>query len=152
MLHLFGYIMLLFAGIVSVPIPVAVIYGEFGHILSFVIPAIIFALIGVTFRRSFDFKELRLGDAMVLVAVTWVTISAVGAIPYILEIGSIGYLDAFFESVAGFTATGLTILQGSPGWLVEVPSHSILFWRSLTQWVGGGRCYCSLSRYSSSSR
>ena len=127
----------MFAGILALPIPVGMLYGEFGHILSFVIPAGISGVLGFTLRRRFESTELRLGNAMVLVALTWIIISLIGGIPYVFEIESISLLDAFFESVAGFTATGLTILQGSSGWLVEVPSHSLLFWRSLTQWVGG---------------
>ncbi|OPL17822.1 MAG: hypothetical protein AVO35_08055 [Candidatus Aegiribacteria sp. MLS_C] len=58
-------------------------------------------------------------------------LSASGAFPYVLGIGA-GYLDAYFETMSGFTTTGITMFTG----LDSMP-RSILFWRSLTQWVGG---------------
>lgn len=127
---------MLIAGILSVPVPVAIIYGEFNLIPSFVIPAAFCALIGLILRKKFEQEELLQGNAMVLVALSWTLISIIGSIPYMISI-DLGFLDALFESVAGFSATGLTVLQGSIGWTVEVPPNSILFWRSLTQWLGG---------------
>ncbi|KXB00158.1 hypothetical protein AKJ40_01805 [candidate division MSBL1 archaeon SCGC-AAA259M10] len=137
MRDLFAFIFLLIAGILLVPVLVAAIYMEFSHIPSFVLPAAISGGIGIIFRKKYDEEgNLRLGEAMLLVAIAWVLMSGFGAVPYIISL-NLGPLNAMFESAAGFTATGLTILQGAEGWLVEVPPHSMLFWRSFTQWVGG---------------
>lgn len=136
MLYLLGFVFLLIAGIFSIPVPVALIYGEFNLIPYFLLPAAFSCLTGLILREKFESEELRYGNAMVLVALSWVLLSAMSSIPYIFGIG-LGVLDAFFESVAGFTATGLTVLQGAAGWTVEVPPNTILFWRSFTQWLGG---------------
>ncbi len=137
MRDLFGLIFLLIAGILTIPIIVAAFYMEFVHIPSFVIPAGIAGAIGMILKRgSGEVEDLSLGNAMILVAISWILLSGFGAVPYVISL-DLSVLNAMFESVAGFTATGLTILQGAEGWLVEVPPHSILFWRSFTQWVGG---------------
>lgn len=75
--------------------------------------------------------RLSRADSFLVVALSWVFFSAIGMLPYIL------YLDldpasAFFEAMSGFTTTGATVLSG----LDDMP-HGILFWRSLTQWMGG---------------
>jgi len=76
-------------------------------------------------------KHLSRADSFLVVALSWAVFSALGMIPYIL------YLDldpasAFFEAMSGFTTTGATVLSG----LDDMP-HGILFWRALTQWMGG---------------
>ncbi len=137
MRNLFGLVFLLIAGILSIPVIVATIYMEFAHIPSFIIPAGIAGVIGIILRKKTDeLEDLSLGNAMILVAISWVLLSGFGAIPYIISL-DLSPLNAIFESAAGFTATGLTILQGAKGWLVEAPPYSLLFWRSFTQWVGG---------------
>lgn len=76
-------------------------------------------------------EEIRFREGFIVVALTWLLISAFGSIPY-LVLGTLGPLDAFFESISGFTTTGATVLQD-----IESQSRSILIWRSLTQWLGG---------------
>ena len=68
---------------------------------------------------------------MAIGALGWFGLSLIGAVPYWLAL-KITYLDAFFETVSGFTTTGTTLLIGLDG----LP-HSILFWRALTEWIGG---------------
>lgn len=81
--------------------------------------------------RSAD-TSLSRRDAYVVVTATWVIFSAFGMLPYLIH-GSIANLaDAFFESMSGFTTTGCSILPD-----VERLPHGMLFWRSLTQWIGG---------------
>lgn len=74
----------------------------------------------------------RTRDGFAAVSLSWLVLSAVGAIPLCIcrDIGS--YLDALFETVSGFTTTGASILSN-----VEALSHASLFWRSLTHWIGG---------------
>jgi trk system potassium uptake protein len=76
--------------------------------------------------------QLSRRDAMVLVVAVWITATILGAFPYILSGSVSNFLDAFFETISGFTTTGATVFTS----IADKP-HSILFWRSLTQWLGG---------------
>ena len=67
-----------------------------------------------------------------MVALGWVFISLLGSIPFILSNTISSPIDAFFETVSGFTTTGSTILQE-----IESLPKGILFWRSFTHWIGG---------------
>jgi trk system potassium uptake protein TrkH len=71
-------------------------------------------------------------EAIMLVAGAWVLASVFGALPYELAGTFTGYLDAYFETMSGFTATGASALTA-----IESQPQSILLWRSLTQWLGG---------------
>jgi len=99
--------------------------------LAFILPACVALALGLAFKRDFNFRPLDTRRAMMLCSLGWIFISAVGALPFVLGL-KINYLDAYFETVAGFTTTGITVLTG----LDEMP-RSILFWRSLSQWLGG---------------
>lgn len=68
------------------------------------------------------------------VALCWLTVSAVGALPFFLSGQIPNYIDAFFEAVSGFTTTGASIMDGAQ---IESMSRGLLFWRSFTHWVGG---------------
>ncbi len=83
----------------------------------------------------------RLGydEALSIAAFGWLLITFVGSLPFFLG-GYLSPIDAFFESMSGFTATGLTMFSSEPGNVtpdVESLPRAILFWRSLTQWIGG---------------
>jgi trk system potassium uptake protein TrkH len=71
-------------------------------------------------------------EAIMVVAGAWVLASAVGAIPYALAGTFSNYLNAYFETMSGFTATGASALNS-----IESQPHAILLWRDLTQWLGG---------------
>ncbi len=77
-------------------------------------------------------QKLRKRDAVFIVVLTWILSSLVGALPYVLD-GRLGLIDAFFESVSGFTTTGATILTD----IEASMSRPLLLWRALTQWIGG---------------
>ncbi len=77
-------------------------------------------------------ENLTKKDAGFIVSLSWILFSVFGALPYIFS-GSIpSFTDALFESVSGFTTTGASILTD-----IEVLPYSLLFWRSLTHWIGG---------------
>ncbi len=82
------------------------------------------------FRKRNDVIYAREGFA--IVALSWVSLSAAGALPFFLSREIPSYIDAFFETVSGFTTTGASILGD-----VETLSHGMLFWRSFTHWIGG---------------
>jgi len=98
---------------------------------AFWAPAVVALVAGVVLKRNVRLPALDSRRAMVLCAVGWLVVSAVGALPFYLGM-DISLLDAYFESVSGFTTTGITMLQG-----LEALPRSILFWRAFIQWLGG---------------
>lgn len=70
-------------------------------------------------------------EALALVGLTWLMMAVLGAFPYIFA-RELGIVDAFFESMSGFTTTGSTVIED-----IEATARSVLFWRSFTQWLGG---------------
>ena len=77
-------------------------------------------------------KELNLRDSYFTVTFVWVILSLFGTLPYLLTETITDFADALFETVSGFTSTGSSVISD-----VESLPHSILFWRSLSQWLGG---------------
>jgi trk system potassium uptake protein TrkH len=88
---------------------------------------LIFYLIG--FRSS---KEVGVREGYSIVSLVWIFFSLFGMLPFLLSGVTGNITDAFFESMSGFTTTGSSVLAD-----IEVLPHSMLFWRSLTQWLGG---------------
>ncbi len=98
------------------------------------VPFLFCAILGLVLRYLMreKYEQLRTPEAMALVSLGWLVIVFIGSIPY-MAIGVVHHeIDAFFESMSGFTSTGATVLEGLDG----MP-HSILLWRALTQWLGG---------------
>lgn len=100
----------------------------------FIIAAGVALLIGLTLNcigRDAD-KRFSRRDGYLIVSLSWIVFSLVGMLPYVLS----GYIpsvsDAFFETMSGFTTTGASILND-----IEALPHGLLFWRSMTQWIGG---------------
>lgn len=71
-------------------------------------------------------------EGYVILTSIWILFSAFGSLPYLFTTSAGSFTDAFFESISGFTTTGATIFRD-----IESLPHGILFWRSLTQWLGG---------------
>jgi trk system potassium uptake protein TrkH len=101
------------------------------RIIGFALPAVVVFLVGVLLKRNFRFAPLDNRRAMLLTALAWIVVSAIGAVPFSLGLG-MSYLDAYFETSSGLTTTGITMITG----LDELPV-SILFWRAFLQWLGG---------------
>lgn len=76
--------------------------------------------------------ELKTRDGFAVVTLGWIGLAAFGSLPYVFIDLEISYTEAFFETMSGFTTTGATILTD-----VEALPHGVLFWRSLTHWLGG---------------
>lgn len=135
MIYFLGLTLLVTSGVMAVPVPVALYFGELSLVPYFSIPALIALILGVVFWRKFEREDLTFGKAMVVAALAWLVVSLFGSIPFIFGAG-LDPLSAYFESMSGFTTTGLTMFQMQGPGLISAP-HTILFWRSLTQWVGG---------------
>ena len=101
--------------------------------LDFVTAGVITLLIGSTtfLLTRVKSRDLRARDGFLLVATTWVVLASVASLPFYLHL-PISYTHAFFEAISGLTTTGATVLTG----LDDMP-RSILFWRSMLQWLGG---------------
>ncbi len=115
------------------PIIVALIYGE--STLPFVVPLLGGVAVGVLLERLCGRRadDVDVREAFAVVAITWLAAALLGSIPYIIDGGDISRpIDAYFETMSGFTTTGASVMA-------DITSHSqaILFWRSLTQWLGG---------------
>ena len=93
--------------------------------------AVGFSLYGFKDTQS-QIESLTKKDASLIVTFSWVFFSLIGAMPYMISNAIPGFINAFFESMSGFTTTGASILTD-----IEVLPKSILFWRSLTHWIGG---------------
>jgi len=128
-----GRIVLAVGMLLLVPIPIALIYGEYGLVKYFLYPSSISILIGLILTLSIplSFRDVGLFEAMVISALGWIIASIIGSIPYIYIL-KMSPVDAFFETMSGFTTTGMTLIK-----IIEGKPYSILFWRALTQWIGG---------------
>ncbi len=135
MLHHLGAIYRLFAVVLLLPLGMLAFDALRGRAevspTTFLVPAALAWIIGFVLTRLWPRAPLDGRRAMLVTALGWVTISALGALPFTMSIGA-SFLDAYFESVSGFTTTGITMFTG----LDDMP-RSILLWRALTQWVGG---------------
>jgi trk system potassium uptake protein TrkH len=129
-LHITGSFLKYFALAYIFPLCAAIYYGEENwHIYLY---ALLLTL-GIGLILEFGFKtakEIERADGFTIVGFTWLLISLFGTLPYVFL--GLGFLDAFFEAMSGFTTTGATILK-----VVEELPRSALLWRSLTQWLGG---------------
>jgi trk system potassium uptake protein TrkH len=114
-----------------VPIAGALFYGE--PVLPYVGSAAAAVIYGLPVARTVNpvDRRLRVRDGFVVVTAGWLLASAFGALPYVLA-GVLAPIDALFESVAGFTTTGSTVMNQ-----IEAAPRALLLWRSLTQWLGG---------------
>lgn len=112
---------------------VAAIYNE-GDVPAFAISASITILTGAfasLFTRKAN-KVIGKREGYIIVSIVWIFFSFFGSLPFMLSNSIPALHDAFFETISGFTTTGSSILNN----IEELP-HGILFWRSLTQWLGG---------------
>ena len=92
---------------------------------------------GALWRALRPREELRTREGFAIVALAWLLLSLVGALPWVLAGVLASYTDAFFEVMSGFTTTGATILGGAGTPAIEAVPDSFLLWRSLTHWLGG---------------
>lgn len=128
-----GSLLWLEATLMSCCLGVSVYLNE-SDMVPFLLTIIITALAGIAMRyygRGAN-NNLSRKDAYLLVTSTWIVFSLFGMLPFLFG----GYIDnvtdAFFETISGFTTTGATIIED-----VEILPHGILFWRTMTQWIGG---------------
>ena len=128
-----GQMVMAEAALLVLPLIAALYYGE--SIAKHLVISILIALaVGGTATAVFRTKDnvIYAKEGFAIVALSWIMVSAIGALPFYLSGEIPSYVDAFFETVSGFTTTGASILTD-----VEAMSRGLLFWRSFTHWIGG---------------
>ena len=126
-----GFVLSILAALMLLPLIAGVCYGE--SVSHFAVSIIITGAIGLTLSRLKPrTQDFYAREGFVTVGLVWISMSLLGALPFVLSGDIPNYLDAVFETVSGFTTTGATILPQ-----VEVLSRGCMFWRMFTQWIGG---------------
>ncbi len=136
-----GYLLMLFSATFVLPMIVSAIYDE-GPLFvykAYVLPMMISALAGciMWFNSRNSFEELKEREAYVVVGLGWLLITLSGALPYMTSGTIPNPIDAYFESMSGFTTTGASVIDPGIGDYLSAYPHSIMFWRALTNWFGG---------------
>jgi trk system potassium uptake protein TrkH len=133
-LNVLGIILVALGMILLTPIGVALLAREYESILPFVVACFTSIVLGLICRMrggfNQDFESINRTEGMLIVVLAWLVTGLVGGVPYLFY--QLGPLDAFFESISGFTTTGATILRD-----FSLYPKTFFFWRSLSQWLGG---------------
>ena len=131
--RLLGYILLCEGGLLCLPALVSALYGEWDILWIFLFTVALCFVIGLslTFLKPRS-KIFHMRESCATAALTWIVISIMGAIPFVLSGAIPNPIEALFETVSGFTTTGASVLAD-----VESLPMGILFWRSFTHWIGG---------------
>ena len=131
--YMTGRLLQLEAAVLLLPIAVAAAYGD-GGLLGLAVALAVAAVAGtgMTLLRRPKNQTIYAKEGFIIVALSWLFLSAVGALPFVVS-GGLTFVDAFFETVSGFTTTGASVLDLS----VANLGHGLMFWRSFTHWIGG---------------
>jgi len=130
--HMLSRILTVEAALMLLPLLVTLLYGETAVSAFCVTIVLLLAaslLLGIKAPKD---TTIYAREGFVIVALAWIVMSLFGALPFVLSEAIPKYVDAFFETVSGFTTTGSSILTE-----IESLERGILFWRSFTHWVGG---------------
>ena len=135
-LHVISLLLGLVALFMLLPLGIALFEGDsvssgaFGGAVAFT--AVLCFILWIFTRSRDGAHQLRTREGFLLVTSAWIAASGVGALPFVLSDAIGSYTDAFFETMSGFTTTGASILTA-----IESLPRAMLFWRSLTHWLGG---------------
>ena len=129
-----GKIMILEGILMLAPLAVSFIYKEsLIHILAFLIPIAVVTAIGFLLQIPKPERDnLYQKEGFALTAMVWIVMTLFGAIPFVINGDIPNYIDACFEIMSGFTTTGSSVITD-----IAAVSHSTLFWRSFSHWIGG---------------
>jgi trk system potassium uptake protein TrkH len=129
-IYLLGWLLLLDCAFLVLPLAASLIFGESPE--PWVAAMSLAGVIGLLLVRSRPTdRHIRPRDGFLVVGASWIAVSLVGAVPYLVT-GALGPVDALFESVSGFTTTGSTVISDT----TLIP-RALLLWRAMSQWLGG---------------
>lgn len=133
-MKIIGLIMAILAIVLLLPAAISAVYHEYSNAAIFAGTAAAVFAAGLPLRRQASRSSGTLGirEGFFVVSSTWILISVIGAVPFVLSGEIHGFINALFESCSGFSTTGATILTD-----IESMSKGMLFWRSFTHWLGG---------------
>ena len=130
--YILGKMMGVEALVLMIPAFISLLYREKSGVSFLIVSAMLLVIYLLLGRKVPKAKQIYSKEGFAIVGFAWILWSAFGALPFVIS-GSIPqYVDAFFETVSGFTTTGSTILTD-----IEILPKGIAFWRSLTHWIGG---------------
>lgn len=135
--HYLEMVFKLLAAMLLIPLAISLYHREPHAVRGLLVTAglsLLLAAVFGLFRSGGERRDRAIytKDGFVLVAICWLSISLFGALPFYLSGAIPSFVDALFESVSGFTTTGSTILAD-----IEAMPLGLLFWRSMTHWIGG---------------
>ena len=132
-LRVLGFLVLIEGVALLITSLISFVYGSV-DLKAFIISSginLLAGLILVIFTRNAN-KSIGKREGFIIVSLVWVVCSMFGSLPYLLSGVLTNVNDAFFETMSGFTTTGSSVIHN-----IDILPHGILFWRSLTQWLGG---------------
>lgn len=131
--YILGIVIMIEGIVMLLPCLIALIYGEQNGIWLLIVGASAIVVGGfIAFIKKLKKNTMYAREGFIIVALSWIIISIIGALPFYLSGEIPDFVNAVFESASGFTTTGASILNN-----IEGLSHCMLFWRSLIIWVGG---------------
>lgn len=131
-LKMIGRLLIVESALLILPLTVSFIYTE-NLYYSYLIPiALTFGIGFLLTRLKLIHKDFFVKEGLVVVGLSWIILSLFGCLPFIISKSIPSFIDAYFETISGFTTTGSTILED-----IEALPYSILFWRLFTHWIGG---------------
>lgn len=133
-LRMQGWLLLIEAAFMLLPLGISCLYNESTSLWAFIYSTAITAGAGalMAFGIRPKSKSMNKREGLMLTAIIWVFFSLFGMLPYLFSDTFNNVTDAFFETMAGFTTTGSSVIR----YVEEIP-HGVLFWRAMTQWIGG---------------
>ncbi|WP_430883833.1 TrkH family potassium uptake protein [Fusibacter sp. JL216-2] len=133
-IHLLGWLFLILAALLTIPLVFSLVTKASKQVIqSFLYTLFIAFIVGTLciLQKPEKNTPLKLSGGMILCALAWIFVSLIGGLPFLFGINA-RFVDSFFESVSGFTTTGITVFTG-----LDTMPTPILLWRGLIQWVGG---------------
>ena len=132
--NILGKILILLAILMVLPLIVSFIYQEgIKYYLSYITPIVTLIAFGIVLNiKKAKNPKMQVREGMIIVGLSWLIMSLFGCIPFIICGEIPNFFDAFFEMASGFTTTGASIVTD-----VTKLSHSVIFWRSFSHWIGG---------------
>ncbi|MCX6800832.1 MAG: TrkH family potassium uptake protein [Candidatus Diapherotrites archaeon] len=130
LLQIISNMLRVFGVLIIIPMLVALFYGETKFVIIFGLMALVLTGVFTVVRRLLKAETCEFRHALVSIAAVWIVIWIISAIPFVLH--NISWVDALFESISGWSTTGLTMVP-----FPEQLPMSLNFWRAFTQWAGG---------------